>query len=170
MLQLKPKGQWFYGTGRKEGRGCQRKGQNFSKLRLLNFWKSERDWTDWLKDSRTRSSHYRSVGWGPNVVSVRMWVQSLASLSGLSTWHCPELWYRLQMQLGSGIAAVVKWASSCSADLTPSMGTVIWHRYSTKKQKKKNFFPNFENLYFHFGGSFLIIYIDLAITGKYEFH
>ena len=107
MLQLKPKGQWFYGTGRKEGRGCQRKGQNFSKLRLLNFWKSERDWTDWLKDSRTRSSHYRSVGWGPNVVSVRMWVQSLASLSGLSTWHCPELWYRLQMQLGSGIAVAL---------------------------------------------------------------
>ena len=31
----------------------------------------------------------------------------LASLSGLGLWHCRELWCRLQMQLGSGIAVAV---------------------------------------------------------------
>ena len=35
------------------------------------------------------------------MVSVRMRVQSLASLSGLRTWHCHKLWCRLQMWLGS---------------------------------------------------------------------
>ena len=29
---------------------------------------------------------------------MRMWVQSLASLSGLRIWHCHELWYRSQTQ------------------------------------------------------------------------
>ena len=43
------------------------------------------------------------IGWGvPTVVqwkqiqlvSMRVWVQSLASLSGLNIWHCRELWLR----------------------------------------------------------------------------
>ena len=32
---------------------------------------------------------------------------SLASLSGLRTWHCHELWCKSQTQLGSGIAMAV---------------------------------------------------------------
>ena len=35
------------------------------------------------------------------LVTMRMWVQSLASLSGLSIQHCHELWYRLQTLLRS---------------------------------------------------------------------
>ena len=35
---------------------------------------------------------------------MRLWVQSLASLSGLRIWRCCELWYRSQTWLGSGIA------------------------------------------------------------------
>ena len=48
---------------------------------------------------------------------MRMWVLPLASLSGLRIWCCYELWYRLQMQLGSDIAVAV--VQVCSSDLTP---------------------------------------------------
>ena len=34
---------------------------------------------------------------------MKMWVRSLASLSGLRIWHCRELWCRWQMQLRYGI-------------------------------------------------------------------
>ena len=39
--------------------------------------------------------------------TMRLQVQSLASLSRLRIWCCHELWCRLQMWLGSGIAVVV---------------------------------------------------------------
>ena len=38
------------------------------------------------------------------LVSMRTKVQSLASLSGLRIWHCHDLWGRLQIQLGYGVA------------------------------------------------------------------
>ena len=38
---------------------------------------------------------------------MRMWVQSLASLSVLRVQHCRELWYRSQTQLRSCIAVAV---------------------------------------------------------------
>ena len=41
------------------------------------------------------------------LVSLRMWVGSLASLSGSRIWHCHELWCRLQVQLGYGAAMAV---------------------------------------------------------------
>ena len=37
------------------------------------------------------------------LVSMRMWVQSLAWLSELGMQHCYELCHRLQMQLGSHV-------------------------------------------------------------------
>ena len=40
-------------------------------------------------------------------ISMRTWVQSLASLSGLRIWCCHELWCKLQTQLGSCIAVAV---------------------------------------------------------------
>ena len=43
----------------------------------------------------------------PNIVSMKMWVQSLASLSGLRIWCCCKLWHRLQMRLGSSVAMAV---------------------------------------------------------------
>ena len=41
------------------------------------------------------------------VGTMRLWAWSLASLSGLRIQRCCELWCRLQMQLGSGIAVAV---------------------------------------------------------------
>ena len=43
---------------------------------------------------------------GTRLVSMRMQVQSQASLRGLRIWHCHELWCRSQTQLGSGIAVL----------------------------------------------------------------
>ena len=57
------------------------------------------------------------------LVSMRMWVQSLALLSGLRIWGCCELWCRLQMRLGSHVAVAVAVASSYSSDSVPRLGT-----------------------------------------------
>ena len=66
-----------------------------------------------------------------------MQVPSLASPSGLRIQHCRELWCRSQMQLGSrtAVAVAVAWASSCSSDSIPSLGTSICPRYGPKKKK-----------------------------------
>ena len=44
---------------------------------------------------------------GTQLVSMRIWVRSLALLSGLRILHCHELWCRLQMRFGFGIAMAV---------------------------------------------------------------
>ena len=41
------------------------------------------------------------------LVTMRTGVQSLASLSGFRIQSCHELWCRLQMRLGSGVAVAV---------------------------------------------------------------
>ena len=43
---------------------------------------------------------------------MRMWVQSLASLSGLRIQHCCELWHRSQTWLGSHIAVALAYAAA----------------------------------------------------------
>ena len=70
---------------------------------------------------------------------IRLGIRSLVSLSGLRTWHCCELWCRSQKQLGSGVAVAVAYASSCSSDKTPSLGTSICCAMGAalKRQKKK---------------------------------
>ena len=60
-----------------------------------------------------------------DLVTMRIWVQSLALLSGLRIWHCCELWCRLPTLLGSGVAVAVVQAGSYSSDWTPSLGTSI---------------------------------------------
>ena len=42
------------------------------------------------------------------IVSMKIWVQSLASFSGLSMPHRCQRWCRLQMWLGSGVAAALR--------------------------------------------------------------
>ena len=42
----------------------------------------------------------------PVVAQWRTQVQFLVSLSGLRIQHCPDLWCRSQMWLGSGVAVV----------------------------------------------------------------
>ena len=44
---------------------------------------------------------------GTRLLSMRMHIRSLALLSGLRIPHCPELWCRLQTQLGSCIIVAV---------------------------------------------------------------
>ena len=48
--------------------------------------------------------------------TVRLWVRSLASLSGLRIRRCRELWCRLQMWLRSGVAVALAQAGSYSFD------------------------------------------------------
>ena len=46
--------------------------------------------------------------WLKNLTSIHEdQFQSLASLHGLGIWRCGELWYRLKMRHGSGIAVAV---------------------------------------------------------------
>ena len=45
------------------------------------------------------------------LVSMRMWVWSLASLSRLRIQHCCKLWHRSQMQFGSG-GVVAQWLTN----------------------------------------------------------
>ena len=61
-------------------------------------------------------------------VSMRMWVPSLALISGLRIWHCCELWCRVQTRLGSG---------SCSSDSTPSPGTSLGRACGPKRPNKQ---------------------------------
>ena len=73
---------------------------------------------------------------------MRLWVWSLASLSGLRSRRCRELWCRSQTWLGSSIAVAVVQACCCSSDLTPSLGTSICRRCGPKKKKKKEEFSS----------------------------
>ena len=41
------------------------------------------------------------------LVSMRIWLLSLTSFSGLRIQPCPELWCRLQTLLGFGVAVAV---------------------------------------------------------------
>ena len=71
------------------------------------------------------------------LVSMRILVQSLASLSKSGIQHCPELWCRSQTHLRSCIAVAVVRASSGSSDSTPSLGTSYAVNAALKKKKKK---------------------------------
>ena len=72
------------------------------------------------------------------LVSMRMWVQPLTSLSGLRIWHCHKWQGRSQMRLGSAVA--VAQASSCSCDVALSLGTSICHRCDPKMEKKSHLY------------------------------
>ena len=70
-------------------------------------------------------------------VSMRMWVWSLASLTGLRIPCCHELWCRSQMWLESCVAVAAAKASSCSSSLTPRLGTSTHCELGPKRTKKK---------------------------------
>ena len=91
------------------------------------------------------------VGKEHNIVSVKIWVCFLASLSGLRIWHCCRLQYRWQMWLRYSLAVAVAVAGSCSSNLTLSLGTNICHGYSLKKEKKPVNHVFLQQLYQHPG-------------------
>ena len=71
--------------------------------------------------------------------TMRLWVRSVAKISGLRIGHCHELWCRLQTWLRTGIAVALAVAGSCSSDSTPSPGTSLcWGcGPQNKKQNQK---------------------------------
>ena len=74
---------------------------------------------------------------GIRLGTMRLRVQSLASLSGLRIRRCRELWYRLQTRLESRVAVALAQAGSTSSDQTPSLGTSIFHGCGPKRTKDK---------------------------------
>ena len=82
-----------------------------------------------------QSSHCGSVE-TTQLVSMRMQVQSLASLIELRVWCCPELWRGLQTRLGSHVAVAVAVLQAGSSISTLSLGTSICCRCGPKKAKK----------------------------------
>ena len=69
------------------------------------------------------------------LVTMRMQVRSMDSLSGLRIWHGHELWCKLQTLFGSRIAVAVEQAGSCSSDWTSSLVTSMCHTCGPQKQK-----------------------------------
>ena len=63
-------------------------------------------------------------------------VRSLALLDGSWIPHCHELWYRLQMRLGSHVAVAVVEGGGYSSNSTPSLGTPLCLRRGPKKQNQ----------------------------------
>ena len=58
-------------------------------------------------NNKDQSSHSGSTGLEPDMVFVRMWVPSLALLSGLRIHHGRKPQRSLQMQLRSGVAVAM---------------------------------------------------------------
>ena len=71
------------------------------------------------------------------LLSMKMRAHSLASLSGLSIWHCHTLQHRSQMQLGSGSSVPVAKAGGYGSNLTPSLGTSICCECGPKTTKER---------------------------------
>ena len=72
------------------------------------------------------------------LVSMRMWVGSLASLRGLRIRLCLELWCRSQTWFGSQMAVAVVQVISFSSNSTLSVGNSMCRRYSPKKNSFYN--------------------------------
>ena len=64
----------------------------------------------------------------------------------LRSWRYHELWCRSQTRLRSCIAVAMAWASSCSSDLTPSLGISICRGWGPKKTKDNYLGFDFSNL------------------------
>ena len=76
-------------------------------------------------------------GFRTRLASMRIWVRSLASLSGLRILQCCKLWCSSQMWLRPGVAVAVVWDGSYGSNLTPSLGTSLCCRCSPKMKNNK---------------------------------
>ena len=66
---------------------------------------------------------------------MRLWVWSLALLSGLRIQQCLELWCRSQMWFGSHVAVALVLAGGYSSHWTPSLGNSVCHESSPRNGK-----------------------------------
>ena len=90
--------------------------------------------TPWcFKNMFLGSFHHGSVIKWTQLGSMRTWVRSLPSLSGLRIRHCHELWCSSQAWLRSSIAVTVASSGSYSSDLISSLGTFMCYGYGSKK-------------------------------------
>ena len=101
-----------------------------------------------IKGHDVGSSHCGTVE-GIQLVSMRMQVQSLASLSGSGIQHSSELSCRSHMQLGSHVAVATAQAGSCRSNSTPSLGASMCHRCGPNNPKKKGHDIYKEFIYIH---------------------
>ena len=69
---------------------------------------------------------------------MRMQVQLLAPLSGLSIQRCRELWHRSQMRLGSCVAVALVYAGRLQVQFDPSPGNFYMMWWGPKKKKGMN--------------------------------
>ena len=76
------------------------------------------------------------------LVTTRLHVRSLASLSGLRICRCHELWCRSQTQLKSCVAMAVAQASGCSSNSTPTseLSYAAGAALKSKSKKKKKIY------------------------------
>ena len=73
------------------------------------------------------------------LVSMRMWVQALTSLSELEVQHCHELWCRLQTQHGSPVAVAGLWCRLATvAQIVPQAWELPYAVGVALKRKKKS--------------------------------
>ena len=80
---------------------------------------------------------------GIQLVSMRIQVQSLASLCGWGNQHCPELWCMPQTWLETCIAVAVAYASSCGSDSSPSLELP----YATGVALKRKYIHTYIHIY-----------------------
>ena len=98
-----------------------------------------------MSSTKSKITRYKKSKKGAPIVAqqkwiqlgtTRLWVWSMASLSGLRIWHCcHELWCRSQTRLRSGVAVALVLAGSNSSDWTPSLGTSMCCTCGPKKIK-----------------------------------
>ena len=72
-----------------------------------------------------------------SLVSLKMWVQSLALLSGLGIRRCRVLWCRSQIQHRSCVAVVVMQAIGYSSNSAPSLELPYAMGTALKGKKKR---------------------------------
>ena len=90
-----------------------------------------------------KNSHCGLVGKGPDVVSVRKWVQFLASLNGSRIQRCHKLWHRLQMELRSSVTVAVAQAPAVAPirplawELPDTTGVAVKVKIKLKKIRNK---------------------------------
>ena len=68
------------------------------------------------------------------LVSMKMQVQSLALLSGLSIWHCHKLWCKSQTWLRSCIAVAVAHIQPLARELSYPAGLALKRKEKTKQK------------------------------------
>ena len=82
--------------------------------------------------------HTGSSHCGSAVMNLTRIYEDVGVIPGLTQWvKDPALWWRPQVQLGSGVAGAVALASSYSSNSTSGLGISICHRCGPKKKKKR---------------------------------